>query len=189
MSIVRFYAPAVMLIVFAAGCRHAPPATVVDATNTGSPCCPTGPSRSPAAAACRRASPVPSSDGGGALSTDVGRRAQCLASARRCLLRLRREHAARRRKANAAVRRAVAREVVEHALRVDGLCDERGSAEYNLALGDRRAQVVRDYLSSLGVRPERLQVRSLGKDAPFCHESNESCWEQNRRGHMVITAK
>jgi peptidoglycan-associated lipoprotein len=74
-------------------------------------------------------------------------------------------------------------------IRVDGHCDERGSAEYNLALGDRRAAAVRDYLASLGVRPDRIQTRSLGTEAPFCRESGESCWSQNRRGHFEITGK
>jgi peptidoglycan-associated lipoprotein len=74
-------------------------------------------------------------------------------------------------------------------VRVDGHCDERGSAEYNLALGNRRAATVRDYLASLGVRPDRIQTRSLGTEAPFCRESGESCWSQNRRGHFEITGK
>jgi peptidoglycan-associated lipoprotein len=74
-------------------------------------------------------------------------------------------------------------------IRIDGHCDERGTAEYNLALGDRRAEVVREYLTNLGVKPERIQTRSLGKEAPFCHEDGESCWSQNRRGHFMITAK
>ena len=74
-------------------------------------------------------------------------------------------------------------------IRVDGHCDERGSAEYNLALGDRRAAAVRDYLASLGVRPDRVQTRSLGTEAPFCREPGESCWSQNRRGHFEITGK
>jgi peptidoglycan-associated lipoprotein len=77
----------------------------------------------------------------------------------------------------------------ETVIRIDGHCDERGTAEYNLALGDRRAQVVRDYLSNLGVRAERIQTRSLGKEAPFCRDNGESCWSQNRRGHFDITAK
>ncbi len=72
---------------------------------------------------------------------------------------------------------------------VEGHCDERGTAEYNLALGDRRADVVTDYLTSLGVDRSRIVTRSLGKEAPFCRESGESCWSQNRRGHFVITAK
>jgi len=75
------------------------------------------------------------------------------------------------------------------AVRVDGHCDERGTAEYNLALGDRRAEAVKAYLVSLGVRPERIEVRSLGKEAPFCNRDEESCWSQNRRGHFQVTRK
>ena len=74
-------------------------------------------------------------------------------------------------------------------VRVDGHCDERGTAEYNLALGERRAETVKEYLTSLGVRPDRIQTRSLGKEAPFCKDSREPCWSQNRRGHLVITEK
>jgi peptidoglycan-associated lipoprotein len=72
---------------------------------------------------------------------------------------------------------------------VEGHCDERGTAEYNLALGERRANAVMEYLVSLGVASDRVAVVSKGKESPFCTESNESCWQQNRRGHFVITAK
>ena len=72
---------------------------------------------------------------------------------------------------------------------VEGHCDERGSAEYNLALGDRRAEVVTKYLESLGVNDTRIVTRSVGKEAPFCTDTGESCWSQNRRGHFLITAK
>ena len=72
---------------------------------------------------------------------------------------------------------------------VEGHCDERGSAEYNLALGDRRAETVTKYLESLGVNEARIVTRSVGKEAPFCADTGESCWSQNRRGHFVITAK
>lgn len=72
---------------------------------------------------------------------------------------------------------------------VEGHCDERGTAEYNLALGERRASAVKDYLVSLGVAADRVAVVSKGKESPFCSESNESCWQQNRRGHFLITAK
>ena len=75
------------------------------------------------------------------------------------------------------------------AIRIDGHCDERGTEEYNLSLGDRRAVTVRDYLTSLGVTPDRIQTVSLGKESPFCTEMGESCWAQNRRGHFVITRK
>jgi peptidoglycan-associated lipoprotein len=72
---------------------------------------------------------------------------------------------------------------------VEGHCDSRGTAEYNLALGERRATAVRDYLVSLGIPADRVLTVSKGKEQPFCTEENESCWQQNRRGHFIITAK
>jgi peptidoglycan-associated lipoprotein len=72
---------------------------------------------------------------------------------------------------------------------LDGHCDSRGSAEYNLGLGSRRATAVKAYLVSLGVAGGRIIVGSKGKEQPFCNDENESCWQQNRRGHFVITAK
>jgi peptidoglycan-associated lipoprotein len=72
---------------------------------------------------------------------------------------------------------------------IQGQCDERGTAEYNLALGERRAAVVREYLVNLGIPERRLTVVSLGKESPVCTEDVESCWSKNRRGHMVISAK
>jgi len=72
---------------------------------------------------------------------------------------------------------------------VQGQADERGSAEYNLALGDERAKAVKSYLTSLGVPEARIAVVSLGKESPVCRDENEACWSQNRRGHFVITAK
>jgi peptidoglycan-associated lipoprotein len=74
-------------------------------------------------------------------------------------------------------------------IRIDGHCDERGTPEYNLALGERRADVVREYLTNLGVKSDRLQMRSLGQEAPFCRGETEVCWSQNRRGHFEITEK
>jgi len=68
---------------------------------------------------------------------------------------------------------------------VEGHCDERGSTEYNLGLGDRRANAVKQYIVSLGVAADRVNVVSFGKEKPFCMESNEACWQQNRRGHFV----
>ena len=72
---------------------------------------------------------------------------------------------------------------------IEGHCDSRGTTEYNLALGERRAQATRDYLVSLGVAADRVLTISKGKESPFCTEEAESCWSQNRRGHFVITAK
>jgi peptidoglycan-associated lipoprotein len=68
---------------------------------------------------------------------------------------------------------------------IEGHCDERGSTEYNLGLGDRRASAVKQYLVSLGVSADRLNTVSFGKEKPFCMEHNEACWQQNRRGHFV----
>ena len=72
---------------------------------------------------------------------------------------------------------------------VEGHCDERGSTEYNLGLGDRRGAAVRDYLISLGIPGDRVVVVSKGKESPFCREPGEACWQQNRRGHFILTAK
>jgi peptidoglycan-associated lipoprotein len=72
---------------------------------------------------------------------------------------------------------------------VEGHADSRGTAEYNLALGDRRASAVRDYLVNLGVGADRVTLVSKGREAPVCAEEAEACWSQNRRGHFVITAK
>ena len=72
---------------------------------------------------------------------------------------------------------------------VEGHADERGSSEYNLALGSRRATAVKDYLVNLGVPTTRITVVSKGKETPFCTTSTEQCWQQNRRGHFIITAK
>ena len=69
---------------------------------------------------------------------------------------------------------------------VEGHCDERGSTEYNLALGDRRAAAVKQYLVSLGIGADRMSTVSYGKEKPFCMESNEDCWQKNRRGHFVM---
>ena len=72
---------------------------------------------------------------------------------------------------------------------VEGHADSRGTNEYNLALAERRAGAVRDYLVSLGVPADRITVVSKGEEAPFCSEENDACWQQNRRGHFVFTAK
>jgi peptidoglycan-associated lipoprotein len=69
---------------------------------------------------------------------------------------------------------------------MEGHCDERGSTEYNLALGDNRASAVKNALVAAGVPADRIKTVSFGKEKPFCTESNESCWQQNRRGHFVL---
>ena len=72
---------------------------------------------------------------------------------------------------------------------VEGHADERGTAEYNLSLGNRRADQVKTYLSSLGVDASRLRVVSKGKEQPFCTATGEDCWRQNRRAQFVVIAK
>jgi peptidoglycan-associated lipoprotein len=72
---------------------------------------------------------------------------------------------------------------------VEGHADSRGTTEYNLALGQRRADAVRDYIVSLGLAADRVTIVSKGEEQPFCSEDTESCWQQNRRGHFIITAK
>lgn len=74
-------------------------------------------------------------------------------------------------------------------IRVEGHADERGTAAYNLALGDRRAAAVREYLSTLGVDPSAVQTVSYGKERPFATGHDEADWAQNRRGHVVVTAR
>jgi peptidoglycan-associated lipoprotein len=69
---------------------------------------------------------------------------------------------------------------------IEGHCDERGSTEYNLGLGQRRAQASKNYLVSLGISADRIDTVSWGKERPFCNESTEDCWQQNRRGHFVM---
>lgn len=69
---------------------------------------------------------------------------------------------------------------------IEGHCDERGTNEYNLALGAKRAQAAREYLGSLGITPERLSTISYGEEIPVCREQEESCWKQNRRARFVI---
>jgi peptidoglycan-associated lipoprotein len=68
---------------------------------------------------------------------------------------------------------------------IEGHCDERGSTEYNLALGDRRASATKQYLVSLGISADRINTVSFGKEKPFCMQSTEDCYQQNRRGHFV----
>jgi peptidoglycan-associated lipoprotein len=72
---------------------------------------------------------------------------------------------------------------------IEGHCDERGTAEYNLALGERRAITARDYLVSLGIPAARVKTVSYGKEFPFDPGHNDAAWSKNRRAHFVITAK
>lgn len=72
---------------------------------------------------------------------------------------------------------------------IEGHADERGTIEYNLALSDRRARVAYDYLVSIGIAPSRIKAVAYGKEIPVCTDSNEDCWQRNRRAHFAITGK
>ena len=69
---------------------------------------------------------------------------------------------------------------------IEGHCDERGTTDYNVELGKRRAQAVKDYLVGLGVKASRIRIVSYGKEKPFCRESEPACWQRNRRAHFVL---
>jgi peptidoglycan-associated lipoprotein len=70
-------------------------------------------------------------------------------------------------------------------IRIEGYCDERGSTEYNLGLGERRAQAAKEFLATLGIPSDRMSTVSYGKERQFCTEHNETCWQQNRRAHIA----
>ena len=72
---------------------------------------------------------------------------------------------------------------------IEGHCDERGTNEYNLALGERRAKSAMNYLVSQGVQANRITIISYGKERPVCNEQNESCWSKNRRAHFLVKAR
>jgi len=76
----------------------------------------------------------------------------------------------------------------DYKLTIEGHCDERGSEEYNRALGDARAQSAKDYLVGVGISTNQLAVVSYGKDKPVCSDHDETCWQKNRRIHIVAQA-
>lgn len=69
---------------------------------------------------------------------------------------------------------------------IEGHCDERGTNEYNLGLGDKRSHAVKQYLMSLGIPSKKIETVSYGEEKPICKESNEDCWSKNRRAHFVL---
>ena len=74
-------------------------------------------------------------------------------------------------------------------MKVEGHCDERGTADYNIVLGDKRAKAARSYLVESGVAPKQVAIVSYGKARPFCTDPAESCYQQNRRGHVLLNVK
>jgi peptidoglycan-associated lipoprotein len=85
--------------------------------------------------------------------------------------------------------RDILKDYPDYKVTIEGHADERGSAEYNLGLGDRRAGAARDYLVAIGIPTAQLEVISYGKERPVCQEHGEACWQRNRRIHIVATAQ
>jgi peptidoglycan-associated lipoprotein len=85
--------------------------------------------------------------------------------------------------------RDILKDFPDYKLTIEGHCDERGSAEYNMALGSKRADAAKDYLVNIGIPGSQLAVVSYGKEHPVCEEHDEACWQKNRRIHIVAMAK
>lgn len=88
-------------------------------------------------------------------------------------------------KADAKALSDILRQYPDYKLTVEGYCDERGSEEYNLALGDARAKHAKEFLASLGIPVDQMRTISYGKDRPVCGDSTEACWQKNRRAHIT----
>jgi peptidoglycan-associated lipoprotein len=190
MSVVKHWCPLLVVAVVGAACHHLPPPAAPSRTVSNAP---TVPARPPAPPPPPRAAARPAATAAPSEAELFRRKSLSELNAERPLSDVFFEY-------DQDVLREDARRVLQRdaewlakwpqtRIRIDGQCDERGTAEYNLALGDRRAGTVRAYLTDLGVKPERIQMRSLGKEAPYCHDETESCWSQNRRGHFEITDK
>jgi peptidoglycan-associated lipoprotein len=85
--------------------------------------------------------------------------------------------------------RDILKDYPDYKLTIEGHCDERGSAEYNIALGDRRAQAAKDFLTQVGIPASQLNVVSYGKERPVCTDHDDACWQRNRRVHILAAAK
>jgi peptidoglycan-associated lipoprotein len=86
---------------------------------------------------------------------------------------------------DAGIIRGILADYPSQKLVIEGHCDERGSDEYNMALGDRRARAAQEFLTSMGISGGQLEVISFGKDRPVCTDNSEACWQKNRRAHLT----
>jgi peptidoglycan-associated lipoprotein len=91
--------------------------------------------------------------------------------------------------ADSAELRDILKDYPDYKLTIEGHCDERGSEEYNIALGDKRAAAAKDYLVQVGIPSVQLNVISYGKEHPVCQEHDEACWQRNRRVHIIAMAQ
>ena len=85
--------------------------------------------------------------------------------------------------------RDILKDFPDYKLTIEGHCDERGSSEYNIALGDKRAEAAKNYLVQVGIPSDQLKMISYGKDRPVCEDHDEACWQRNRRIHIVAMAQ
>jgi peptidoglycan-associated lipoprotein len=99
-----------------------------------------------------------------------------------------REDAQKTLNADATELRNILKDYPDYKLTIEGHCDERGSAEYNLGLGDRRAAAAKEYLVQIGIPSPQMNLVSYGKERPACTEHDEACWQKNRRIHIVAMA-
>jgi peptidoglycan-associated lipoprotein len=192
MTSLKWWYPIVVLVLAGVGCHTRPPAISPSRTSVGAP---TVPSRAPSP-------PAPPAVPTAAVLPAAAPLSEAELFGRKSLDELNAEHPlgdaffdydqnTLRDDARQALQRDAAwlSKWTQTAINLEGYCDERGTAEYNLALGERRAQVMKEYLENLGVSPSRIRAVSLGKESPFCQDANEDCWSKNRRGHFVITGK
>ena len=91
--------------------------------------------------------------------------------------------------ADATELRDIVKDYPDYKMTIEGHCDERGSAEYNMALGEKRAETAKDFLTQVGVPSAQLSVISYGKERPVCQDHDETCWQKNRRSHIVAMAQ
>ncbi len=96
-----------------------------------------------------------------------------------------REDASTRLRDDVGVIRDILANYPSQKLLIEGHCDERGSEEYNMALGDRRAKAAEEFLASMGIPSSQLTIVSMGKDRPVCTDKTEDCWQRNRRAHVT----
>ena len=83
----------------------------------------------------------------------------------------------------------VLKKYLQWTVTIEGHCDERGTTDYNMVLGDKRAKAAKTYLLETGINPKQVAIVSFGKEQPFCFDHAESCYQQNRRGHMLLQIK
>ncbi len=181
----------ISLCIFSAACKKKiaavpPPAPPTVAASTPEPAAPSRPTITPPAESAPVASPTPSRMPDAATRARIeellGRIQDAHFDYNKHNLRPDAEEALRK---DAQTLAEIIRQYPDFKLTVEGHCDERGSEEFNLALGDARARQAKEYLATLGLPADQLRTISYGKDKPGCTEHDEACWQMNRRAHIT----